>query len=119
MHLVKWVHTLDTVFQSFRKHVYKTGIKLSWKSPGLACTEPWAQLECCVHQVRWSMPVISALRRRRQENQRSKLILGYVAEFKVSPLSTRTCDFEGVDRKEETCTVRPGGLVNPHQREWV
>lgn len=65
------------------------------------------------------MPVISALRRKRQENQRSKLILGYVAEFKVSPLSTRTCDFEGVDREEETCSVRPGGLVNPHQREWV
>ena len=65
------------------------------------------------------MPIISALRRRRQNNQRSKRILGYVAEFKVSLLSTRTSDVEGVNREEGTCIVRPGELVNPHQHEQV
>lgn len=65
------------------------------------------------------MPIISALRRRRQENQRSKRILGYVYEFKVSLLSTRTSDTEGVNREEGTGIVKPGELVNPHQREQV
>lgn len=83
MHLVKSVYTLDTLFQSFRKHVYK--VRAGDKA---LLVEPWpsmhralgsARVLCISGAVEHSYNLST---RRRQENQRYKRILGYVAEFK-------------------------------------